>query len=110
MLPGFCTCPVDLLTSFKGVARVLGTTINERPDLRLTACHALRIIINKSCSTGRVIIVTERQVMEPLQCPNVTLCPFCRLRTRKGRVGSLLQELPAHFLQRVQSAAPSWGV
>lgn len=51
MLPGFCTCPVDLLTSFKGVARVLGTTINERPDLRLTACHALRIIINKSCST-----------------------------------------------------------
>lgn len=53
MLPGFCTCPVDLLVSFKGIARVLGMTINERPDLRLTVCHALRTLINKSCSTGR---------------------------------------------------------
>lgn len=53
MLPGFCTCPVDLLVSFKGVARVLGMAINERPDLRLTVCQALRTVINKSCSTGR---------------------------------------------------------
>ncbi|XP_034536984.1 RRP12-like protein [Notolabrus celidotus] len=51
MLPGFCTCPVDLLTSFKGLARVLGMAINERPDLRLTVCQALRTIINKSCSS-----------------------------------------------------------
>ncbi|XP_041802911.1 RRP12-like protein [Chelmon rostratus] len=48
MLPGFCTCPVDLLASFKGIARVLGMAINERPDLRLTVCQALRTIINKS--------------------------------------------------------------
>uniref|UniRef100_A0A8C4GJP0 Ribosomal RNA processing 12 homolog n=1 Tax=Dicentrarchus labrax TaxID=13489 RepID=A0A8C4GJP0_DICLA len=52
MLPGFCTCPVDLLTSFKGVARVLGMAINERPDLRLTVCQALRTVITKSCSTA----------------------------------------------------------
>ncbi|XP_047458867.1 RRP12-like protein [Mugil cephalus] len=51
MLPGFCTCPVDLLVSFKVIARTLGTAINERPDLRLTVCQALRTIINKSCST-----------------------------------------------------------
>ncbi|KAM9365254.1 RRP12-like protein [Pholidichthys leucotaenia] len=51
MLPGFCTCPVDLLMSFKGIARTLGMAINERPDLRLTVCQALRIVINKSCST-----------------------------------------------------------
>ncbi|XP_074532460.1 RRP12-like protein [Halichoeres trimaculatus] len=54
MLPGFCTCPVDLLASFKGIARVLGMAINERPDLRLTVCQALRTIINKSCSTEEV--------------------------------------------------------
>lgn len=53
MLPGFCTCPVDLLASFKGIARMLGMAINECPDLRLTVCHALRTIINKSCTTGR---------------------------------------------------------
>lgn len=52
MLPGFCTCPVDLLSSFKGIARTLGMAINERPDLRLTVCQALRTLINKGCSTG----------------------------------------------------------
>ncbi|KAG7270067.1 hypothetical protein CRUP_012068 [Coryphaenoides rupestris] len=36
MLPGFCTGAVDLLASFKGLARALGMTINERADLRLT--------------------------------------------------------------------------
>ncbi|KAK2824260.1 hypothetical protein Q5P01_021435 [Channa striata] len=51
MLPGFCTCPVDLLASFKGIARILGMAINERPDLRLIVCQALRTIINKSCTT-----------------------------------------------------------
>ncbi|KAM3606495.1 uncharacterized protein V6R79_017417 [Siganus canaliculatus] len=51
MLPGFCTNPVDLVASFKGIARVLGMTINERPDLKLTVCQALRTLINKSCST-----------------------------------------------------------
>ncbi|XP_075933158.1 RRP12-like protein [Anarhichas minor] len=51
MLPGFCTCPVDLLASFKGIARTLGVAVNERPDLRLTVCQALRTVVNKSCST-----------------------------------------------------------
>ncbi|GAA6213816.1 RRP12-like protein [Lates japonicus] len=51
MLPGFCTCPVDLLASFKSIARTLGMAINDRPDLRLIVCQALRTIINKSCST-----------------------------------------------------------
>ncbi|XP_072293683.1 RRP12-like protein [Eucyclogobius newberryi] len=51
MLPGFCTGCVDLITSFKGIARTLGTAINEQPDLRLTVCQALRTVINKSCTT-----------------------------------------------------------
>lgn len=51
MLPGFCTCAVDLVASFKTLARTLGMAISERPDLRLTVCQALRTIINKSCST-----------------------------------------------------------
>uniref|UniRef100_A0A672G1Y3 Uncharacterized protein n=1 Tax=Salarias fasciatus TaxID=181472 RepID=A0A672G1Y3_SALFA len=51
MLPGFCTCPVDLVASFKSLARTLGMAISERPDLRMTVCQALRTIINKSCST-----------------------------------------------------------
>uniref|UniRef100_A0A674BTC2 Ribosomal RNA processing 12 homolog n=1 Tax=Salmo trutta TaxID=8032 RepID=A0A674BTC2_SALTR len=51
MLPGFCVGPLDLLVSFKGVARALGMAINERPDLRLTICQAIRTLITKSCNT-----------------------------------------------------------
>uniref|UniRef100_A0A8C5B503 Ribosomal RNA processing 12 homolog n=1 Tax=Gadus morhua TaxID=8049 RepID=A0A8C5B503_GADMO len=51
MLPGFCTGATDIQTSFKSLARALGTAINERPDLRLTICQALRVTITKSCST-----------------------------------------------------------
>uniref|UniRef100_A0A8C8H6L8 Ribosomal RNA-processing protein 12-like conserved domain-containing protein n=1 Tax=Oncorhynchus tshawytscha TaxID=74940 RepID=A0A8C8H6L8_ONCTS len=47
MLPGFCVGPLDLLVSFKGVARALGMAINERPDLRLTICQAIRTLITK---------------------------------------------------------------
>uniref|UniRef100_A0A8C1LK93 RRP12-like protein n=1 Tax=Cyprinus carpio TaxID=7962 RepID=A0A8C1LK93_CYPCA len=51
MLPGFCTKPTDLLASFKGIARSLGMALNDRPDLRLCICQALRTLINKSCDT-----------------------------------------------------------
>ncbi|XP_064418948.1 RRP12-like protein [Latimeria chalumnae] len=47
MLPGFCTKPVDVTQSFKGIARTLGMAISDRPDLRLTVCQALRTLINK---------------------------------------------------------------
>ncbi|KAJ8361402.1 hypothetical protein SKAU_G00179270 [Synaphobranchus kaupii] len=49
MLPGFCLKPTDLTVAFKGIARALGTAVNERPDLRLTICQALRTLITKSC-------------------------------------------------------------
>ncbi|XP_028916752.1 RRP12-like protein [Ornithorhynchus anatinus] len=49
LLPGFCTQPTDVATSFKGLARTLGTAISERADLRLTVCHALRTLITKGC-------------------------------------------------------------
>lgn len=118
MLPGFCTCPVDLLASFKSIARVLGMAINEHPDLRLTVCHALRIIINKSCSTGRKMhMFTERDYtlkttatswIASFQNPAVSA--LCFSRGRKDRIGPLLQELPAHLLQRIQPAACSGRV
>lgn len=52
LLPGFCTRPTDVATSFKGLARTLGTAINERPDLRVTVCQALRTLITKGCEAG----------------------------------------------------------
>ncbi|XP_018428299.1 PREDICTED: RRP12-like protein isoform X1 [Nanorana parkeri] len=51
MLPGFCTKPTDVAVSFKGIARILGMAISDRPDLRLTVCQALRTLISKGCET-----------------------------------------------------------
>ncbi|XP_075072014.1 RRP12-like protein [Mixophyes fleayi] len=51
MLPGFCTKPVDIALSFKGIARTLGMVIGDRPDLRLTVCQALRTLVNKGCES-----------------------------------------------------------
>jgi len=48
LLPGFCTRPTDLCQSFKPVARILGMALTEKPDLRLTVCQALRLLISKS--------------------------------------------------------------
>lgn len=47
LLPGFCTRPTDICLSFKSVARILGTALTERADLRSTVCQALRLLISK---------------------------------------------------------------
>lgn len=74
MLPGFCTCPVDLMASFKGIARTLGMAINERPDLRLPVCQALRTLINKSCSTGETmhVVTGSRQTKDQWKRPIIS--------------------------------------
>uniref|UniRef100_S4RSV7 Ribosomal RNA processing 12 homolog n=1 Tax=Petromyzon marinus TaxID=7757 RepID=S4RSV7_PETMA len=51
LLPGFFTNPVDLVPAFRGVARVLGTALTERPDLRMLVCQALRTLVGKGCSS-----------------------------------------------------------
>ncbi len=63
MFPGFCTKPTDLLASFKGIARSLGMALNDRPDLHLCICQALRTLINKSCETGELVVKTITQNM-----------------------------------------------
>uniref|UniRef100_A0A673BMU5 Ribosomal RNA processing 12 homolog n=1 Tax=Sphaeramia orbicularis TaxID=375764 RepID=A0A673BMU5_9TELE len=99
MLPGFCTCPVDLMDSFKGIARTLGMAINERPDLRLIVCQALRTIINKSCSTGQYTFALilflysmclQRRKKQKLVASLRTSCPSCSTYTASSlQQGSL---------------------
>ncbi|CAM1307241.1 RRP12 (predicted), partial [Pycnogonum litorale] len=48
LLPGFCTHPTDLKDSFKGIARLLGSLLTERSDLRLVILNSLRSIIKSS--------------------------------------------------------------
>lgn len=39
--------------SFKDIAKVLGTALNERPDLRMDIMAALRTLITHSKSNGK---------------------------------------------------------
>lgn len=48
MLKGFCTRPTDIAQSFKGIAKVLGTALNERNDLQMDVLAALRTVITHS--------------------------------------------------------------
>ncbi|KAJ8317039.1 hypothetical protein KUTeg_004943 [Tegillarca granosa] len=48
LLPGFCTKPTDLAQSFKGIAKVLGSAISDRPDLRMDVMSSLRKLIMKA--------------------------------------------------------------
>ncbi|XP_041921252.1 RRP12-like protein isoform X3 [Alosa sapidissima] len=48
MLPGFCQRPTDVVGGFAGLARTLGSALNERPDLRLPICQALRTLIRSA--------------------------------------------------------------
>ncbi|XP_013379809.1 RRP12-like protein isoform X2 [Lingula anatina] len=45
LLPGFCNNPIDLPQSFKGIAKVLGSAISDRPDLRGDVMASLRKLI-----------------------------------------------------------------
>jgi ribosomal RNA-processing protein 12 len=47
-LPGFCSSPTDLSESFKPVAKLLGTILKSRPELRSTVCMGLRNLIETS--------------------------------------------------------------
>ncbi|KAK3918716.1 RRP12-like protein [Frankliniella fusca] len=45
LLPSFCNHPTDIKDSFKNIARVLGSAISDRKDLRLSVMSALRKLI-----------------------------------------------------------------
>jgi len=42
MLKGFCDHPTDIRQNFQGLAKILGTALNEREDLRMDVMSALR--------------------------------------------------------------------
>ncbi|VVC87196.1 unnamed protein product [Leptidea sinapis] len=54
LLPSFCNKPVDIVDSFKLVARVLGSVLKDNPEFRLSIMQALRkLIAGVSCEDER---------------------------------------------------------
>lgn len=48
LLPGFCKSPVDVVPAFKGIAKILGSALSDRPDVRPDVCAGLRNIIRSN--------------------------------------------------------------
>ena len=53
LLPGFCKGATDVVQSFKGIARILGSALSDRPDLRSDVCAGLRHIITSNMENGK---------------------------------------------------------
>ena len=48
LLPGFCNCPTDLVTSFRSLARILGVQLGARKEIRLDILTALRHLVSRN--------------------------------------------------------------
>ncbi|XP_014218682.1 RRP12-like protein [Copidosoma floridanum] len=59
LLPSFCNNPPDIKTNFARIAKILGTAISERKDLRLSILSSLRKLIQKSVDNANVNDVNE---------------------------------------------------
>ncbi|XP_057307990.1 RRP12-like protein [Hydractinia symbiolongicarpus] len=57
LLPGFCTNPTDLKESFKSIAKILGTALMERNDLRPLVLLALRTLINRTLDEEELTVI-----------------------------------------------------
>lgn len=49
LLPGFLSHPCDIVPAFRNVARLLGSALTERPDLRAVVCRGLQNVIKTTC-------------------------------------------------------------
>ena len=52
LLPGFCNKTVDIVQSFPGIAKILGSAITDRPDLRQEVMASVRKLINQNLDHG----------------------------------------------------------
>ena len=68
LLPGFCNCPTDLSTSFKGLARILGVQLGQRKEIRLDILSSLRQLIarNTENETNRAEIARYSKNFLPI--------------------------------------------
>jgi hypothetical protein len=48
LFPGYCSHPTDIQTSFKLIAKGIGTSLTKRPDLRLHLLAGLRNLASKN--------------------------------------------------------------
>ncbi|WAR21706.1 RRP12-like protein [Mya arenaria] len=106
LLPGFCTRPTDLVASFKGIAKVLGTAISERDDLRMEVMASLRKLITQSLSSEQNLQVLDKSLQK--KCYRI-LEEICGGKSEQTRdfVQSHLQTIQQTLLASLSSSSPS---
>ncbi|PIK40031.1 putative RRP12-like protein isoform X1 [Apostichopus japonicus] len=53
LFPGFCKSPTDVIPAFKGIAKILGSALGDRKDVRSDICSGLRNIIKSNVDNER---------------------------------------------------------
>lgn len=79
LLPSFCTDPVDISKAFRPLARILGTALKEKAELRPVVCQGLNQLISKSAKHGMVDVCSH-----PVTCGHNALCNFCYIDEEKA--------------------------
>ena len=74
LLPGFCRQPRDVPSSFPGLARILGTALNDRPELRVTIATSLRQLVEGSRERGEGRVVFAKYTV--IYCTQVKTGQF----------------------------------
>ncbi len=53
LLPAFCNKPIDLPEAFPGIAKILGSAIVDRPDLRQDVMASIRKLVTHNLEPGK---------------------------------------------------------
>merc|ERR1719309_1626752 len=48
LLPGFCKDPVDLKESFKNIAKIIGTELSQKKEIRLDILTSIRHLVSRN--------------------------------------------------------------
>ena len=76
LLPGFLSGPTDLTASFKGIARILGTQLNQRKELRLDILTGLRNVIRTNLDNPVMNVIVRNNSINFVSSV-ITECSLC---------------------------------
>ena len=67
LLCAFCNKPTDIASSFPSIARVLGTALSEKTEVRDIVCDSLKTLIESSRGNGESFIMSYNPTLSWLK-------------------------------------------
>ncbi len=75
LLPGFCNKTTDVDVAFPGIAKILGSAVVDRPDLRQQVMASLRKLVSQNLEDGKCSNPNLSVSAFPIETSDV-LCPL----------------------------------